>query len=358
MASDSVSWQASYEDPLRCRLPGTDAEICCQGEPRVEEFENDLCSVKFVMMHKPTHKPELEKTGRYPFSAFLNGKRRLWEFRLQLRLKRPPQGQVFFGVELDHYAPVSGLARQGQKALVAACTSVVGDCYHTNGDDPATVHGECEAPAFVMPLWAFDQFEVSEPGQEPSLSANLEGVGMRRTDNLKEYIKALRGVVSSFSVDKVYTFCFWGVSQFLDVMRWEVTGGIIPGMKIDFDKLCGSPPVFLTFYDMANAEQGADQRHLASRKSQYLRIEVWSALRPPPPGRRPPQPRPVAPPGAGGLGLGGYGATAAPEAPTAAPAAAFEDLLGLEVTAAASGDAKLAATPPARVETTDLLGLM
>jgi len=131
-----------------------------------------------------------------------------------------------------------------------------------------------------MPLWAFDQFQVSEVGQEPDLLSNLDEVGHKRADGASNYIKAMKSVIDSFSTDKVYTLCVWGVSQFLDVMQWTVCGGILPGVKLDFNKLCGSPPVYLTIYELG-AGNGQDQRHVPSRKNQFFRVGVWSALRPP-----------------------------------------------------------------------------
>ena len=35
---------------------------------------------------------------------------------------------------------------------------------------------------------------------------------------------------------EVYTFCFWGWSQFLYCIRWEITGGIVPGRTGDFNR--------------------------------------------------------------------------------------------------------------------------
>lgn len=284
MGGDGPAWQESYEDPIRGQLPDSTEEIRNHGTSRVVDFKNDFCTAKLVLMHRPTHQPHREQSGEYPFSWHLQGRKRLWEFRLQLRFQQLPQGQTYFGIELDRYVPVSGLARQVQKALVSACNKVVGDCYHTCGQDPAEVQGEVEKPAFVMPLWAFDQFEVSEPGKEPSLLGDLTGVGRSRADGVSVYIKALRDTINSLSTDKVYTFSFWGISKYLDIMQWEVCGGLMPGVKMDFNKLCGSPPVFFTIYSLQGiSKQDKDQRHLQSRKRQYFRFGFWSTLRPPPP---------------------------------------------------------------------------
>merc|ERR1719223_1351546 len=88
-------------------------------------------------------------------------------------------------------------------------------------------------------------------------------------------------VIREFSTDKVYTFCLWGVSKFLDVMRWEVVGGIIPGAKLDFNKLCGAPPVNISIYELDSSKAGTDKRHLTSYKRHLFKAAVWSTKSPP-----------------------------------------------------------------------------
>lgn len=249
------------------------------GSPKPEAFENDFCAGKMVAMHKPTHEPKAEKAGEYPFAYHLSGKRRLWEIRIQLRFKQLPRKPLQFGMELGRYVPLSAVTRQAQKALVGACKTIVGDCYHSPGDDPDVAKGELEPPTFMMPLWAFDQFLVSSPGSEPDLCSDLEGQGMRRSDSAKNYIKAMTSCIESFSTEKVYTFAFWGVSQFLDVMRWQVVGGLLPGVTMDLSKFCGTAPFSLAIYELDGmGAQDADKRHLPSRKRYYFNVSVWSNL--------------------------------------------------------------------------------
>lgn len=282
MGGDST-WQNSYEDPLRWKAAGAATESRSTGVPRVECVDSDNCSVKLVVMHRPTHDPARERSCEYPFSRHLNGRRRLWELRFQLRFREPPSGQLYFGLELEKFVPVSGLAKSAQKVLVGACRSVVGsDCYHSPGDDPSRVSGELELPTFVMPLWAFDQFVVSEPGQEPALDGDLDKVGFLRSNGVRDYIRNMQSTINSFSTDKVYTFCFWGISQFLDCIQWRVVGGLMPGVKMDFNKLCGSPPIHLSIYQMPHlGQQETDRRHLLSRKTYFFKVAVWSELAPP-----------------------------------------------------------------------------
>ncbi|CAE8617419.1 unnamed protein product [Polarella glacialis] len=331
-----------YEDPLKWRFEENGGSQR-RSEIRAESFENDLCSVKLMMVHRPTHEPDRDKANDYPFSWHLGGRKRLWELRMQLRFKRVPEGQLYFAAELASFVAVNGLVRQAQKALVAGVRGVVGDCYHSNGDDPSkpAPGGETESPTFAMPLWAFDQFDVSAPGSEPELTADLEAVGMRRTEvGVSSYIKAMKDALSNISTDRVYTFCLWGVSQFLDCVRWEIAGGILMGGTMDFSRLCGKPPVYMTLYE--RPDQASETRHLTSNKRSFVRVACWSALHPPPE--------------TAGSGHDFLGTELAPVA--VAPAAAAEsfdllgDLCGPEPTAAApSGKAEEAAN-------IDLLGLM
>lgn len=265
-----------YKDPLQWRFE----EDGRSSELRAETWENELCQVKLLAMHRPTHQPEREEDGDYPFSWHLRGRKRNWELRMQLQFKVLPKEPLYFALELSRFVAVSGVTRQVQKALVAACQAA-GECYHSNGQDPSTVLAgqESEPPTFAMPLWAFDQFEVSAKGKEPDLTVDLEGVGMRRSDGAKAYVTALRKALSELSTEHVYTFCFWGISQFLDCVRWEITGGIMPGVTLDFNRLCGSPPVYLSVYELKAA--GSEKRHLKSRKRSYFRVAAWSALQPP-----------------------------------------------------------------------------
>lgn len=377
---------AQIVEPLRWRFQQNTQEFGISSQPRVDSYENEACCTKVIFMHRPTHEPRRDKAGEYPFSWHLQGRRRLWEIRFQLRFKRLPDRPLFIGIELDHYVPVSGMLRQAQKVLISACRGIVGDCYHSSGDDPGRVDGEAEPPTFVMPLWAFDQFEVSYAGREPALDSDMEGRGMRRAEGVKEYIAAMKATLSNLAEDKVYTFCFWGISQFLDCMQWEVCGGILPGVRLDFNKLCGAPPIYFSLYELdLDQEQsqsrwrssGADKRHLVSRKRYFLKAAVWSELRPPPRNGAAIEALQESPQSSAAdeaalleaiqaktaempdlLDLLGD-ETTGDEPVAAAEQPIFEDLLGLSLDPALQQPGTTAATKPGppKVETTDLLGL-
>merc|ERR1712203_1061590 len=103
---------------------------------------------------------------------------------------------------------------------------------------------------------------------------------MCRTDSLRKYITAMQGVVDNLSTEKVYTFCVWGASQFADCIHWKVWGGL-PRFWLDFNQLCGAPPLIIAMYDLNVAAEEKDQRHLVSRKEYFFRTAMWSELHPP-----------------------------------------------------------------------------
>jgi hypothetical protein len=220
----------------------------------------------------------------------MHGRLRNWEIRFQLKFKKVPEGELMFGLELGGYVVINRMARKVQQALNYAIGNVVGDFYHSNGDDPAKTIGEVEPPTFVMPLWAFDQFIISEAGQEPTTTDDLTGQGfVRKTMGVRKYAEEMKKLQSTFSTDKVYTFCFWGISRFLDVNRWEICGVPgLPGFRMDFNDLCGSAPVYITMYELekkhpVTGEMIKEQRHLTSLKRYYLKLALWSQIAPPTP---------------------------------------------------------------------------
>lgn len=158
--------------------------------------------------------------------------------------------------------------------------SLIGTFYHSPGDDPMTVEGEAEPPTVVLPLWALDQFAVHEPGQEPALSSDLTGVGYKRTDGAQQYIAAMEDMVNNLSTEKVYTFCFWGVAQFFDVINWEITG--VTPWKVDFNTFATTPPICPVIYEMPDEESSKETRHLISRKQYLFKVALWSDRKPPP----------------------------------------------------------------------------
>jgi len=215
----------------------------------------------------------------FDYADYFSCKSRLWEVRVHMIFKAPPppDEDLFFGVELEEYMPVSMASRRAQQVIVAGIRQAVGGVYHSVGDDPGKVGGEPERPVCVLPLWAFDQFAVTPEGQEPPnlWDANFCDFGQRRYKRIAKYSEEITKLSKSFKIGPTYTFAFWGVSRFLDVLNWSVIG--LPVVTpANVNNFCGKPPIHVVLYSLKR-DQAGDARHLQPRKTYYFRAALWSS---------------------------------------------------------------------------------
>merc|ERR1712060_449079 len=148
------------------------------------------------------------------------------------------------------------------------------------GDDPSSGPGPHEKPVFTMPLWAYDQFIVTWEGEQPPDLADPQfgDFGAKRADDRAGFIKDISQL--ELRAGPTYTFAFWGISQFLDNIKWELRK-VIPFKPIDFNLFCGAPPVHIVLYTLR--PEGEEQRHLQRRKNYYFRLAFWSSRASPDP---------------------------------------------------------------------------
>jgi len=256
-----------------------------RGNPRVvHEFENELCWGKYIMFHPPMC-AESEGAGVLDFRRYFQGKKRLWELRLEFHFKVPPptDSPIFFAIEMEKYVPLSGASKRVVSVMTAAMRKAAGGgLYQSPGDDPAVVQGELEKPLCALPLWAFDQFIETPEEQDPPSLLDLEfpNLGQKRYQRISEYCKALDDLKVNFRTGPTYQFAFWGISRFLDVLNWSLSG--IPVFTpLDFDKLAGCPPVWAVVYTLQPNGDPKDPRHLSSLKRFYFKCAVWASHRRP-----------------------------------------------------------------------------
>ncbi|CAE7213042.1 unnamed protein product [Symbiodinium sp. CCMP2592] len=246
---------------------------------QISEFENDVCYGKMLEMHRATHDKELDKSADYPYGSYFVGKKRLWETRVQLKFKKPPiQSEMFFGIELEKYVPMSRSVKRTMDGVVRMLKGVVGNqIYHSVGDNPEECadSAELEMPTFVMPMWAFDQYIVTAEGEVPPELDDecIPELGSKRSGRVSEFRKELDNIV--FEVGPTYTLCFWGISQWLDKLNWQLKLPLLG--RLHMDQFAGSPPVHVVIYTLNRSQDPDDKRHLNSRKQYYLNVAFWSS---------------------------------------------------------------------------------
>jgi len=264
---------------------GEDRELVHSDPVEPFYFENEYCTGLYFPMFRPTADPSCEGSGpgKFPYTDHFKGRKRLWEQRLQIKLKQPIDGDggLRFGILLSEYVPLGRVNKSSMKMVVGALRRVVGaDLYHSPGEAEGSDGKEAELPTFVLPLWAFDQFIVTPEGDEPPdlTDAHFCDYGHHRVADRRKFIEDLSQL--ELKPGPTYTFSFWGISQFVDAVRWTISKGV--PMSIDFNTFCKRPPVTVCMYTLKKGSTTKDdQRHLESRKKYLFRVEFWSNMKPP-----------------------------------------------------------------------------
>jgi hypothetical protein len=124
---------------------------------------------------------------------------------------------------------------------------------------------------------------VTPQGEKPPnlADANFPNLGSKRVNRVQQYSKEIEALQQNMKEGDTYTFAFWGVSRFLDLIKWKVVG-IPVCTPIDFSTFAGKPPLRVVFYSMPRLDEH-DKRHLQSRKNYYLNAALWSSLNRPEP---------------------------------------------------------------------------
>lgn len=262
--------------------------------PKAQPFDSGLCSGSFIMLHRPTDDPKRFLSGDYPYSEHMHGRKRLWEFRVQITPREEVEGDFFIGCEQDQHYPIGRVQRCVGDSVISALRRAAGakGMHQSHGDDPATTEGECERPEIVFPLWVIDQLIVTPEGaQPPSLTdPNFDKLGQRKTDDRRAMAQTMTSL--RFQPGTTYTLGFWCIAQFVDGIAWcsrAPTWGLVP--EVTLSELGTHAPCYVTLYALKPRRlwkgkvAANDSRHLDSRKSYLWRTALWSSYMPPKPER-------------------------------------------------------------------------
>jgi len=142
-------------------------------------------------------------------------KKRRFEIQLQIKLKQVPDGQLFFGAELDETLQI-GLV---QRTFLNAVMSFIqkkndGLLYNLSGEDVA--EGGDYEKAHIS-LWfetSADRFVVTKPGEEPP---ELRTDIYEHPDELARRKKG--DLIIKYNTEDTYTVAVW--SAYIDFTQWK-----------------------------------------------------------------------------------------------------------------------------------------
>lgn len=247
-------------------------------EPVAFELEN--FEGRCLFLHRPVESYEDLRddgavVGGYPFDQHFQGRRRLWEWRLQGRFKRRP-GTVYCGIELEDYVPVSFGTRAMMRAILPLIKRAL-QCdllHHEIGreGDPTL------RPTCVVPIWAADNTLVhDELGDAPDLACTTLPDGLSRKAARQYWETIWAGGGPSWDAPRggpTFTFAVWGPSQMLDLRRWVFRRlPLMLGRELAMEPFCGRQPVHAVLYELDGGRDWAVE-HRQSKKVYSTDIRI------------------------------------------------------------------------------------
>jgi len=207
----------------------------------------------------------------------MHGRKRLWEIRLQITLKRAIEGKIFVGVEQDKYHYPGWVQFQLGNTVAATLRRLVGSLHQSPGDDPERSRhlSELERPQLAFPMEMFmDQLDITPDGDTPPdvCSADFPEMGIIKSQDRKAFKRAMSEL--SLEPGPTYTFGMWAPSQSIDAIKWSAMGKDVRNFGID-------PPCYFMMYALKPSPPGVKEtRHLDSRKDYLWHSVFWSTVLP------------------------------------------------------------------------------
>jgi hypothetical protein len=184
------------------------------------ELENDLFYGRMlVLIRTPDVDDSSAKQGTpqnsQQFVPYFADKQRRWEFQWQIRLKKKPEGQVYFCCELEETVKMGMLQRAFVGAAMAFCQKM-SSAFHYSITGSTSPDGEVERPHMAFGVErSMTRIIVTKPGQgaPPELGSTLPD---EDPDHLKSRTKT--GIVD-WNTEDTYTMAVW--TAYFDFLQWK-----------------------------------------------------------------------------------------------------------------------------------------
>lgn len=210
------------------------------------DIDTDMFSGKMLLMFRT---PEVDEGGMQqpcenPIVTYFRGKQRRFEFQWQFKLKKIPQGDIYFCAELDEPVQMGMI----QRALTSTALKFVrkmnqGFSYYLSDSH--------DSPSYLsFPLGtSMDRFTSTKPGQP------LPKLGQEIMENVDTMRQRKKGMKIEWNVDDVYTMAIW--SAYLDWVDFKLMN--FPGIRpFAVTSVAGVQPIKLTLFTTVGESKGED----------------------------------------------------------------------------------------------------
>lgn len=216
-----------------------------------------------------------------PLVDYFREKQRRFEFQFQFKLKRVPEGQVYFAGEVEKPCKLGVISRAFAGAALAFVKAKTKNFRYSVSGSPYKEDGKYEVPHLAFPYeQGMSRIVMSRPGEPiPKL-----GQAIPETD--EEYTQRKKGkrkIVAEMGT--TYTMAIW--SAYCDYLEWKCVN--LPGLRpLSMSNILGDQALHVTLYEVgknANKHYRKDVNVLVSLEmcnSQHIPIgpaaKAWKAL--------------------------------------------------------------------------------
>lgn len=228
------------------------------------DIDTELFSGKMLLMFRT---PEVDEIlSENPIASYFRGKQRRFEFQWQFKLKKVPEGDVFFCAELDEPVQMGMI----QRALTSTALKFV---KKMNQGFSYYISESLDSPSYLsFPIGtSMDRFAVTKPGESvPNLGEEI----IEDVDTMRQRKK---GKKIEWNVNDVYTMAVW--SAYIDWIDWKLMN--FPGIRpFAVTSVAGVQPIKLTLFTTPAVRECEDsESRKGTDRNVVFNMEVSNAVK-------------------------------------------------------------------------------
>lgn len=206
------------------------------------DIDTELFLGKMLLMFRTPEADEISSEN--PIASYFKGKQRRFEFQWQFKLKKVPEGDMFFCAELDEPVQMGMI----QRALTSTALKFV---KKMNQGFSYYLSESLDSPSYLsFPIGtSMDRFAVTKPGE------SVPNLGEEVIEDVDTMRQRKKGKKIEWNVNDVYTMAVW--SAYLDWIDWKLMN--FPGIRpFAVTSVAGVQPIKLTLFTTPAVREGED----------------------------------------------------------------------------------------------------